>query len=477
MMEAPLLGATDDTENKKAEEGLMWREVKKQLCLAGPLVPGGLLLNVIQLISMMFVGHLGQLELAGASIATAFAAVTGNCILPGLATGLDTLCGQAFGAGQRRLLGVYTQRAMLVVAALSVPVAALWACAGEVLARCGQDPEIAAAAGSYIRWLIPAMFLFGQVHCHNRFLQAQNAVVPVMLGAAAAAVGHPAVCWLLVHRLGLGSRGVALGVAVSYLVNLAFLALYVRLSPACRHTWTGFSREAFHGIPEFLRIAVPSALMICMQWWSFEFLVLLSGLLSNPKLETAAFSICLHTSTFATMVPLGLGGAISTRVSNELGSGRPAAAGLATRVVIFLALSVSASEGLAMLLARNLLGYAYSDDEQVVMYTARVVPVLAVSMVFHGLESVLQDSVVRGCGRQELGAFINLAAYYIAGIPAALFFAFVCHLGGLGLWFGLLCGLVVQVLFFLPISLCTDWDKEALKAKVFSSNLPVDMTP
>jgi MATE family multidrug resistance protein len=83
-----------------------------------------------------------------------------------------------------------------------------------------------------------------------------------MLRSGAAAVAHPAVCWLLVRRLGLGSRGAALANGVSYLANLSFLALYVRLSPSCKTTWQGFSREALRGIAGFMKLAAPSALML-----------------------------------------------------------------------------------------------------------------------------------------------------------------------------------------------------------------------
>ncbi|PVH66041.1 hypothetical protein PAHAL_1G132800 [Panicum hallii] len=438
MEEAPLLTVTADTEKRAGgdAEGSPWSEVRKQLYLAGPLVAGYLLVNTVQMVSLMFAGHLGELELAGVSVATSFASVTGLSVLAGMATGLDTLCGQAFGAGRHRLLGVHKQRAMLVLTLLSVPVAGVWACAGEILAWCGQDPEIAAAAGSYTRWLIPALLVYAPLQCHVRFLQAQKLVLPVMLSSGAAALGHPAVCWLLVRRLGLGSRGVALANAVSYLGNLSLMALY----PSCRTTWTGFSGEAFRGIPGLLKLAVPSAAMICMEWWSFELLVLLAGLLPNTKLETAVLSNC-------------------TRVSNELGAGRPRAAGLATRVVMFLAFSVCVSEGLAMVLVRNILGYAYSNDDEVAKYTARLMPALAVCILFDGLQNVL-SGVVRGCGRQKLGAVINLVAYYAAGIPAAFLFAFVCRLGGMGLWFGLLCELVVQMLLLLPISACANWNGE-----------------
>jgi len=126
-----------------------------------------------------------------------------------------------------------------------------------------------------------------------------------------------------------------------------------------------------------------------MEWWSFEILVLLSGLLPNPKLETAVMSICFNTYVFAFMLPMGLGSAASIRVSNELGAGRPQAARLATRVVILLAISLGVCEGLVMVLARNLLGYAYSNEDEVASYTAKLTPILAVCTLFDSLQCVL----------------------------------------------------------------------------------------
>jgi MATE family multidrug resistance protein len=80
-------------------------------------------------------------------------------------------------------------------------------------------------------------------------------------------------------------------------------------------------------------------------------------------------------------------------VSNELGAGRPEAARLATRVVVLLALAVGMSEGLVMVLVRNLWGYAYSNEEEVARYTARMMPILAVSIVFDGLQCVLSGEL------------------------------------------------------------------------------------
>ncbi|KAK3156633.1 hypothetical protein QOZ80_2AG0109830 [Eleusine coracana subsp. coracana] len=344
--EAVLLVPTGTDEKRggggeKGEESSAANEVKKQLYLAGPLVAWCLLQNVVQMISVMFVGHLGELALSSASVATAFAGVTGFSLM------------------------------------------------------------------------------------------------------------------LRRHRRVPRGRVLAAGVqAVTYLANLSVLAVYVRISPACERSWTGFSREAFRGVAGFLKLAVPSAVMVCMKWWSFEIMVLLSSRLPNPKLETAVLSICLNTSSFAATVP-------HARLERAWQAARRA-----IRIVMLLAVAVGVSEGLGMVLVRNLWGYMYSNEEEVTGYIARMMPILAVAIFFDGLQFVFS------------GAVINLVAYYLTGIPAAFIFAFVCHLGGMGLWFGILCGLVVQMLLLFFMTTCTNWNMEALKAKerVVYSAVTVDAT-
>ncbi|VAI80649.1 unnamed protein product [Triticum turgidum subsp. durum] len=252
--EQPLLVELDD--NAAAPEA------KRLMRLAGPLVASGILRCALQLVSVMFVGHLGELPLAGASLATSLANVTGFSLLAGMASALDTLCGQAFGARQYHLLGVYKQRAMLVLTLACVPIALVWANTARFLLLLGQDPAIAAEAGAYARWLIPALVPYVPLTCHIRFLQTQSIVLPVMASSTVTSLSHVAVCWALVHKAGMGSKGAALATAVSYSTNLAILSLCTRLSGACKRTWTGFSMQAFKELRQFADLAVPSAMMV-----------------------------------------------------------------------------------------------------------------------------------------------------------------------------------------------------------------------
>ncbi|PSR84702.1 Protein DETOXIFICATION like [Actinidia chinensis var. chinensis] len=445
-------------------------ELKKQLWLAGPLICVNLLQFCLQLISVMFVGHLGELSLSGASMATSFASVTGFSMLVGMASALDTLCGQSYGAKEYHMLGIHMQRAMFVLLLVSIPLSVIWANTGPILVAFGQDSEISEVAQLYARYMIPSIFAYGLLQCLVKFLQTQNIVFPMMISSGITTLVHLLMCWVLVFKSGLGVRGAALANSISYWTNVILLALYVKFSSSCVKSWTGFSKEALQNILFFLKLAIPSAVMVCLEMWSFEMMVLLSGLLPNPQLETSVLSVCLNTASTVWMIPFGLSNAVSTRVSNELGAGHPQAARLAVNVVLVLAVTEGILVGAILILIRNIWGYAYSNEVEVVRFVASMMPILAISNFMDGLQSVLSGSV-RGCGRQKAGAFINLGSYYLVGIPCALLFAFVLHMGGRGLWLGIICALIVQVLSLLTITLRNNWEEEAKKAteRVYNS--------
>lgn len=293
--------------------GGVFEEVKKQLWLAGPLICVSLLQYSLQLISIMFVGHLGELSLSGASMATSFATVTGFSLFMGMACALDTLCGQSYGAKQYHMLGIYMQRAMVILMVVSIPVALIWLNTGLILKAVGQDPGISEEAGAYARFMLPSLFAYALLQCLVRFLQTQNIVFPMMVSSGIATLLHVLICWLLVFKSGLGTKGAALANSISYWNNVILLGLYVKFSSSCAKTWTGFSREAIHGILPFIKLAIPSAVMVCLEMWSFELIVLLSGLLPHPELETSVLSICLNTAAVVWMIPFGLSGAVRDR--------------------------------------------------------------------------------------------------------------------------------------------------------------------
>ncbi|OIW03607.1 hypothetical protein TanjilG_06116 [Lupinus angustifolius] len=454
---------------------ILWRkeigdEAKKQLWLAGPMVCVSVFQYSLQMISLMFVGHLDELLLAAAALATSFVSVTGFNVLMGLSSVLDTFCGQSYGAQQYEMVGIHTQRAMLVSILVTMPVSFVWFYLKPILVLLHQDHNISAQAELYARYLIPCLSANAILRCIIKFLQTQNIVFPMVLATGVTTLVHLLACWALVLKFRLGMKGAAIATCISNWFNTIVLALYIKFSPSCKSTWTGFSRKSLHNIPQFLKLAFPSTAMVCLETWMFEMMVLLSGALPNPKLQTSVLSICLTTSGIFWMIPFGISAAGSTRISNELGAGRPKAAYLAVKVSLFIAFIMAILEFVFLMLVRNIWGRAFTDLHEVVTYVTSMMPILASSAFLDSIQTAFQG-IARGCGWQKLGAFVNLGSYYLLGIPVAVVLAFVLHMKGEGLFIGIVLALMVQVVMFLLVTIRTDWEKEVSHILIFNSVL------
>ena len=160
------------------------------------------------------------------------------------------------------MLGIQMQRAMFVLTLYSIPLSIVWANTEHFLVFFGLDKSIAYLSGSYAKFMIPSIFAYGLLQCINRFLQAQNNVFPVVLCSGVTTCLHVILCWVLVLKSGLGFRGAAVANSISYWLNVILLACYVKFSPSCSLTWTGFSKEALRDIIPFMKLAIPSALMV-----------------------------------------------------------------------------------------------------------------------------------------------------------------------------------------------------------------------
>jgi len=181
----------------------------------------------------------------------------------GMGSALDTFCGQSYGARQYNMLGGHAQRAIIVLMFMGVPLAFILAFTGQILISLGQNPEISSEAGLYAQWLIPGLFAYGLLQCLTRFLQTQNIVQILVVCSGLTLLLHIMLCWFLVQTFGLGHKGAALAISISYWFNVALLAIYIKVSEAGRRSWKGWSREALSlkDVKEYMRLAIPSTFM------------------------------------------------------------------------------------------------------------------------------------------------------------------------------------------------------------------------
>ncbi|KAL7001062.1 Protein DETOXIFICATION 12 [Sarracenia purpurea var. burkii] len=455
--------------------GVLGEEVKRLGFIAAPMVTVTLSQYLLQVICTMMVGHLGELSLSSTAIATSLSGVTGFSFLLGMATALETLCGQAYGAQQYKKVGTQTYTAIFSLLIVCLPLSILWINMGKLLIFMGQDPLISHEAGKFITWLVPALFAYAILQPLVRYFQMQSLVLPMLMSSCATLAFHIPLCWVLVFKSGLDNLGGALAVDISIWLNVIFLVLYMRYSSSCAKTRVPISMDVLRGVREFFSFAIPSAIMICLEWWSFELLILLSGLLPNPELETSVLSVCLNTISTLYSIPFGLGAAVSTRVSNELGAGNPRRARVAVFAVLCLAVTETLIMSAILFACRRVFGYTFSNEKEVVDYVTAMAPLVSLSIIMDSLQGVL-SGVARGCGWQHIGAYVNLGAFYLCGIPIAAILAFWVELRGKGLWIGIQAGAFVQTVLLFIITSCTNWEKQATKARerIFEGNPQTD---
>ena len=184
-----------------------------------------------------------------------------------MASALETLSGQAYGAKQYRKLGIQTNTAIFSLIVVCLPLSLMWSYIGKILIFMGQDPLISKEAGKFTLWLIPALFAYATLQPLIRYFQTQSLISPLVVSACASICCHIALCWALVFKFKLESLGAALSISISYWLNVILLVLYMKCSPACESTRVPISSELFQGFGEFWRFAIPSAVMI---WYNIS---------------------------------------------------------------------------------------------------------------------------------------------------------------------------------------------------------------
>ncbi|GLT54573.1 hypothetical protein SLA2020_277640 [Shorea laevis] len=102
-----------------------------------------------------------------------------------MASELETLCGQAFGAQQYRKLGVQTYTAIFSLVLVCVPLSLIWIYIGKLLILIGQDPLISREAGKFTIWLVPALFAYATLQPLVRYFQTQSLILPMLISSYA----------------------------------------------------------------------------------------------------------------------------------------------------------------------------------------------------------------------------------------------------------------------------------------------------
>ncbi|KAG5050756.1 hypothetical protein JHK87_002954 [Glycine soja] len=445
-------------------------ESKKLGYLAGPAIFSFVSKYSLGAFTQIFAGHVGTIDLAAVSVENSLIAGFSYGIMLGMGSALETLCGQAVGAGKLDMLGVYMQRSWVLLLSMAFVLWPMYIFAGQVLKFIGQDTQISEAAGTFAIWMIPQLFAYALNFPVAKFLQAQ------------------VLSWLLMVKLELGLVGAA-------------VLVYV-FGGWCWPAWNGFSGEAFRNLCGFFRLSLASAVMLCVNNEVFKInnfsplvtsltllldyivectaldgfdalkekqvqgilvgliplgnmyfmaLILFAGYLKNAQVFVDAFSICMNILGWTIMVSFGMNAATRATLFSLV-------VAVITSVLIGILLAI------VLMILRNEYPSLFSNDTEVQDLVKNLTPFLCFCIVINNVQPVL-SGVAIGAGWQALVAYVNIACYYLFGIPVGLVLGYKLDWGVKGIWLGMIAGTILQTCVLLVLIYKTNWNEEASLAE------------
>uniref|UniRef100_A0A671Y2U8 Multidrug and toxin extrusion protein n=1 Tax=Sparus aurata TaxID=8175 RepID=A0A671Y2U8_SPAAU len=422
--------------------------------LAGPVFISQLMIFLINFVSAVFCGHLGETELAGVALAISVINVTGISVGAGLASACDTLISQTYGSGNLNRVGVILQRGVLILLLACLPCWAVLINTEPILLAVRQSPEVARVSQLYVNIFMPALPAAFMFQLQGRYLQNQGIIWPqVIAGFFGNVLNAVSNCFLL-YVLDMGVVGSAAANAVSQLSLALLLYFFIRLMGLHKETWSGWSLDCLQEWGQFIQVAVPSMLMLCLEWWTFEIGGFLAGVIGD--VELGAQSVVHQVVTIAFMFPMGFSLAACVRVGNALGAGNIEQATATGKVSIICAFAVSCFVGIILGSSKDVIGYIFTTETDIVQRVADAMIIIGFFQPADAMAAVT-GGILRGAGKQRIGAICNLVGYYCIGIPIGLSLMFAAKMGIVGLWLGLLICVTLQSTFFIIVLWRLNW--------------------
>ncbi|KAM9733981.1 multidrug and toxin extrusion protein 1-like isoform 1-T2 [Menidia menidia] len=433
------------------------------LRMTGPLLLSRILNYLLPFVVTMFCGRLGNEVMAGYGLASATINVTTAATGYGLGLACDTLVSQTFGGKNLLRVGVIFQRSIIILLLFCLPCWGLLINAQPILLCMGQDPVVARIAQLYITAFLPAVPAMFLHHLQVSYLQNQGIILPQMYAAALANIANVVTNYTFLFWLDLGVSGSAAANSLSQIYICAFLFAYIWWKKLHVTTWGGWSAESLQEWGSYMKLAIPSTLMKCFEWWVYEFGGFFAGMLSEDELAAQHAVIMVAFITY--MFPLGIQAAVCARVGNALGAGDKARALLTSKVSFALAGSFAVVEGIVLGSTKTVIGFIFTSDEKIIGLISHLMNAYCFLQFFDGLVCV-STGIFLGTGKQKIPAVANFIGYYCIGLSLSVTFMFVAKLRVLGFWVGLLVCVVLQSSFYIIVIFRLNWEKmteEAVK--------------
>lgn len=349
------------------------------------------------------------------------------------------------------------RQGLWVAVMVALPIWLLLWQAEWILRTMGQDPELAALAGSYVRtlqWAVLPFYGYIVLRSFISALERPGWALVIVFGA----VGFNVLAnWCLMYgNLGfpaLGLPGSGWATTISSILMFAGLAAVVTLEPKFRRyrLFGRFWRADWPRWRTLLSLGLPIAGLLTFEVSIFNIASFMMGLIDTPSI--AAYAIAIQIASIAFMVPMGLGQAATVRVGIAAGARDPQSITRAGWTAFVLGVGFMGVTASLMVLAPYPLIGAFIDLDDPA--NAQVIALSVTFLAFAGLFQIVDGAqavaggMLRGLHDTTWPMVFAAIGYWGVGLPLGIYLAFPGGLKGAGIWIGLSAGLAVVAVLLL----------------------------
>lgn len=424
---------------------------KRNITLAVPVMITQAGQMVVQMADNIMVGHLGTAQFAGVSFAnTIFAIGMVFCIC--FTQGLIPLAGQNFGKGDHKEVTKYFQNAFFLNMLLCAVMATVMFCVIPFMDYMGQDPDILVHAKSYYRIMVLSIIPFILFFSIRNFSEGIGITKYAMYITLSANLLNILLNWILIFgKCGvpaMGAPGAALSTLIcrvlmftSFAILIFSLKDYKRFTSLIQRPFIEAGR-----LKELLGTSIPIAFQGLIEVTAFSLSAIMVGWFGKTAL--AAHQVTMTMSTFSFMIAQGIGAAATIRVSHQFGERDYIATRKAGFAAMHLAAAFMGSAGIIYIIFRKYIPYIFTSDPQVIELASSLFIVSAGFQVFDALQ-LTGIASLRALKDVKIPLLFSGISYYGLCLPCGYIFGFLFNLGPIGVWIGLMTGLICASALFL----------------------------
>ena len=226
--------------------------------------------------------------------------------------------------------------------------------------------------------------------------------------------------------------------------------------------WPPLSWAVFTNWGEHLRLGMPGAASLFLEWGSYEVSAAFAGLLGGTRL--AVHGVFMSSVGLWYTVPLGISNATAIMIGNQLGGGEAKNAALTARIAMMCCLVWGLGNGVLFTsFLRPHWIALFSDDPEVQRIATSSMAILLFYGLFDSSKCVLM-SILRGCGRPLITVYGNVLSCWLVQFPLAYIFLTKYHWGLVALWTSMTAAWATATLIYGLVMAATDWNDECKKA-------------